>query len=146
MVKFIPLGLPENVEVAKQEIEAHIATRTGAGLIDRDLDFAANGTDVLENGEPVESEKSEKNHTLRAMEALQKLSKLTPAERANCEAALQSLNNNSFMGRSRNSVKTPQVQRQINPSKSAIQNFPENALALQVIVLAIVCSFHRDIL
>ena len=37
--------------MAKQEIEAHIAQRTGSGLIDRDLDFAANGTDVLENGE-----------------------------------------------------------------------------------------------
>ena len=47
------LGLPENVEVAKQEIESHIAQRTGSAstLIDRDLDFAANGTDVLENGE-----------------------------------------------------------------------------------------------
>ena len=47
------LGLPETVEVAKQEIESHIAQRTGSAstLIDRDLDFAANGTDVLENGE-----------------------------------------------------------------------------------------------
>ena len=71
--------MPENVEVAKQEIEAHIAQRTGAGLIDRDLDFAANGTDVLENGEPVEADKSDKNHSLRAMEALHKLSKLTPS-------------------------------------------------------------------
>ena len=44
-------GLPENVEVAKQEIEAHIAARTGAGFIDRDLDFAANGTDVGDDGE-----------------------------------------------------------------------------------------------
>ena len=42
-----------SAEVAKQEIESHIAQRTGSAstLIDRDLDFAANGTDVLENGE-----------------------------------------------------------------------------------------------
>ena len=74
------------MEVAKQEIEAHIATRTGAGLIDRDLDFAANGTDVAENGEPEQD--GNKNHSVRAMEALAKLSKLTPAERANCEGAV----------------------------------------------------------
>ena len=44
-------GLPENVEVAKQEIEAYIATRTGTGSIDRDLDFAANGVDIGDDGE-----------------------------------------------------------------------------------------------
>ena len=49
-------GLPENVEVAKQEIESHIAARTGSGFIDRDLDFAANGTDVNEDGELEEPE------------------------------------------------------------------------------------------
>ena len=43
--------MPENVEVAKQEIEQHISARTGAGFIDRDLDFAANGTDVGDDGE-----------------------------------------------------------------------------------------------
>merc|ERR1719379_758261 len=43
-------GLPENVEVAKQEIEQHISARAGAGFIDRDLDFAANGTDVGDDG------------------------------------------------------------------------------------------------
>lgn len=130
-------GLPENVEVAKQEIEAHIAQRTGAGLIDRDLDFAANGTDVLENGEPVEADKSDKNHSLRAMEALQKLSKLTPSERANCEAALQSLNNNVFQPNSQRQTSRNksqnQGQRQINTlQKNAIQFPPDNALSLQV--------------
>ena len=50
-IKPLNLGLPENVEVAKQEIEQHISARTGAGFIDRDLDFAANGTDVGDDGE-----------------------------------------------------------------------------------------------
>lgn len=45
------------MEVAKQEIESHIATRTGAGFIDRDLDFAANGTDVGDDGE-IEDQRS----------------------------------------------------------------------------------------
>lgn len=44
-------GMPENVDRARDEIEAHIAMRTGAGLIEfanatDDNDFHANGTDV----------------------------------------------------------------------------------------------------
>ncbi|XP_070542519.1 RNA-binding protein MEX3B-like isoform X2 [Ptychodera flava] len=42
-------GLPENVERAREEIESHIAMRTG-GLIDStadDNDFASNGTDTV---------------------------------------------------------------------------------------------------
>lgn len=41
--KFFP-GLPENVEKAKEEIEAHIAARTGSQHRDVDDDFASNGT------------------------------------------------------------------------------------------------------
>jgi len=126
-------GLPENVEVAKQEIEAHIATRTGSGLIDRDLDFAANGTDVLENGEPAEPDSSlDKNHSTRAMEALHKLAALSPSERANCEAALQSLNNNSAHRTNTRSSHVKSHQRQMNHVKSGAIQFPENALSLQV--------------
>ncbi|XP_039270763.2 RNA-binding protein MEX3B-like [Styela clava] len=39
-------GLPENVEKAKEEIEAHIAARTGSQHRDVDDDFASNGTVV----------------------------------------------------------------------------------------------------
>lgn len=46
-------GMPENVDRARDEIEAHIAMRTGAGIIEfaataaaDDNDFHANGTDV----------------------------------------------------------------------------------------------------
>lgn len=39
-------GLPENVEKAKEEIEAHIAARTGSQHRDIDDDFASNGTVV----------------------------------------------------------------------------------------------------
>lgn len=39
-------GLPENVEKAKEEIEAHIATRTGTQQISVDDDFKNNGTEV----------------------------------------------------------------------------------------------------
>nr|BAB03404.1 PEM-3 [Ciona savignyi] len=39
-------GLPENVEKAKEEIEAHIATRTGTQQQSIDDDFKNNGTEV----------------------------------------------------------------------------------------------------
>ena len=39
-------GLPENVEKAKEEIEAHIASRTGTQQTSIDDDFRNNGTDV----------------------------------------------------------------------------------------------------
>ena len=39
-------GLPENVERAKEEIEAHIASRTGSQQTSIDDDFRNNGTDV----------------------------------------------------------------------------------------------------
>jgi RNA-binding protein MEX3 len=39
-------GLPENVEKAKEEIEAHIAARTGTQQISVDDDFKSNGTEV----------------------------------------------------------------------------------------------------
>ncbi|XP_038074162.1 RNA-binding protein MEX3B-like [Patiria miniata] len=45
---FVVTGMPENVERAREEIEAHIALRTG-GLIDssaEENDFASNGTDT----------------------------------------------------------------------------------------------------
>lgn len=37
------IGLPENVEKAKEEIEAHIATRTGCQQLNIEEDFANNG-------------------------------------------------------------------------------------------------------
>ena len=39
-------GLPENVEKAKEEIEAHIASRTGVQQTSIDDDFRNNGTEV----------------------------------------------------------------------------------------------------
>jgi len=39
-------GLPENVEKAKEEIEAHIAVRTGSHHTSIDDDFKNNGTEV----------------------------------------------------------------------------------------------------
>lgn len=40
------IGLPENVEKAKEEIEAHIAMRTCAQQTSIDDDFKNNGTEV----------------------------------------------------------------------------------------------------
>ena len=73
---------------------------------------------------------------MRAMEALHKLAALSPSERANCEAALQSLNNNAAhrtSSNTRTSNHKQSQQRQMNHVKSqnAIQ-FPDNALSLQV--------------
>ena len=48
---FVVTGLLENVELAKQEIEEHINERTVNSQIDRDLDFAANGVEVGDDGQ-----------------------------------------------------------------------------------------------
>lgn len=45
-LKVLILGLPENVEKAKEEIEAHIAVRTGSHHASIDDDFKNNGTEV----------------------------------------------------------------------------------------------------
>ena len=50
--------MPENVEKAKEEIEAHIAVRTGSQQTNVDDDFRNNGTEVgspLTNPEYVEA-------------------------------------------------------------------------------------------
>lgn len=88
-------GLPENVEVAKQEIEAHIAARTGTGSIDRDLDFAANGVDIGDDGE-VENPLDDRDSSERALAALQAFGSLSPSDRQKVDNFLQSLNNNSI--------------------------------------------------
>nr|ACV87296.1 PEM-3 KH domain protein [Phallusia mammillata]CAB3263777.1 RNA-binding protein MEX3B [Phallusia mammillata] len=46
-------GLPENVEKAKEEIEAHIAARTGTQQVSVDDDFKNNGTEV---GSPLQAQ------------------------------------------------------------------------------------------
>ena len=47
---FLVTGLPENVELAKQEIEEYIDAKTENSKIDRDLDFAANGIEIGDDG------------------------------------------------------------------------------------------------
>lgn len=55
-------GLPENVEKAKEEIEAHIAARTGSQSRDIDDDFASNGTVV---GSPASFSRAQTNYACR---------------------------------------------------------------------------------
>jgi len=90
-------GLPENVEVAKQEIEAYIATRTGTGSIDRDLDFAANGVDIGDDGEienPIAGNSSASTSE-RALAALQAFGSLSLGDRLKVDQFLQSLSGTS---------------------------------------------------
>ena len=42
------LGLAENVEAARFEIESHLNNRTRYGLMDRDVEFARNGIEMVD--------------------------------------------------------------------------------------------------
>ena len=46
--KCIILGLAENVEAARFEIESYLNNRTRYGLMDRDVEFARNGIEMVE--------------------------------------------------------------------------------------------------
>jgi len=108
-------GLTGNVEAARYEIELHLNNRTRFGLMDRDVEFARNGIEMVELDPEISASDIVAGQTDKSIAALQLISRLNPVEKMKLNGVLQSLNGNKTRS-NRELTPSPPLRRQLTPS------------------------------
>jgi len=87
-------GLAKNVEAARFEIESYLNNRTRYGLMDRDVEFARNGIEMVEIDPDMTASEIVTGQTDKSIAALQLLARLNPVEKMKLNGVIQSLTGN----------------------------------------------------